>query len=234
VSSFLTAHQHIIAGSRSNTIWPGPRPTSIPNGILIYPAVWHNRNGPKIGCPPPFWGGGAASPSNTKPPRLSRTSIPSCILIHRAIWPQQIWAENWRVCPFQGGRPGSPSNTMWPGPRPNCTPSFILIRPTVWPQYNNVTDRTGQQTGQRSDYRGRTDKRSPKNGSPFLSDRCLSVMLVYCGQTVGWIKIKLATDIGLISGHIVLDGDPALHPPNRHSHPAIFGACLLWPNGWMD
>ena len=41
---------------------------------------------------------------------------------------------------------------------------------------------------------------------------CLSVLsgkLVYCGQTVGWIKMKLGTQIGLGPGHIVLDGDPA-------------------------
>jgi len=36
---------------------------------------------------------------------------------------------------------------------------------------------------------------------------CLSVMLVYCGQTAGWIKMKLGTEIGLDSGHIALDGD---------------------------
>jgi len=28
------------AGSPSNTMWPGSRPTFIPSGILIYPAVW--------------------------------------------------------------------------------------------------------------------------------------------------------------------------------------------------
>ena len=28
------------AGSPSNTIWPGMRPTSVPSGILIHPAVW--------------------------------------------------------------------------------------------------------------------------------------------------------------------------------------------------
>jgi len=43
---------------------------------------------------------------------------------------------------------------------------------------------------------------------------CLSVMLVYCGQTVGRIKIKLGTHVGLGPGHIVLDGDPA-PPPQR-------------------
>jgi len=56
----------------------------------------------------------------------------------------------------------------------------------------------------------------------MLSDRCLSclsclsVTLVYCGQTVGWIKMKLGTQVGLGTGNIVLDGDPA-PPPRGHS-----------------
>jgi len=41
---------------------------------------------------------------------------------------------------------------------------------------------------------------------PGLS--CLSVTLVYCGQTVGWIKMKLGMQVGLGPGHTVLDGDP--------------------------
>ena len=52
----------------------------------------------------------------------------------------------------------------------------------------------------------------------MLSDRCLSLCLrvcpetsVYCGQTVGWIKMPLGTEVGLGTGHIVLDGNPA--PP---------------------
>jgi len=39
---------------------------------------------------------------------------------------------------------------------------------------------------------------------------CLSVTLVYCGQTVGWIKRKLGVEIG--PGHIMLDEDPAPSP----------------------
>jgi len=27
-------------GSPSNTMWPGPRPTTLPSGILIHPTVW--------------------------------------------------------------------------------------------------------------------------------------------------------------------------------------------------
>jgi len=54
----------------------------------------------------------------------------------------------------------------------------------------------------------------------MLSDRCLSVLfvtLVFCGQTVGWIKMKLGMQVGLCPGHIVLDGYPALPPPKGHS-----------------
>ena len=60
----------------------------------------------------------------------------------------------------------------------------------------------------------------------MLSDRCLSVLscpvclsvlsvtLVYCDQTVGWIKRKLGMHVGLDPGHIALDWDLPL-PPQR-------------------
>ena len=48
---------------------------------------------------------------------------------------------------------------------------------------------------------------------PILSDPCpvlfvslscpVSVTLLYCGQTVGRIKMKFGTLVGLVSGHIV-------------------------------
>jgi len=75
------------------------------------------------------------------------------------------------------------------------------------------------------------------NGSPYAMgpfsclSLCLSVTLVYCGQTAGWIRI-LGTEVGLGPGDIVLDGDPA--PPGKggaQQPPPVFGPCLLWPNG---
>ena len=76
-----------------------------------------------------------------------------------------------------------------------------------------------------------------KTVCPMLSVRCpvclclsvcvLSVTLVYCGQTVGWIKMKLGTQVGLGPGHIVLDGDPAPPPPKGRA-PPIFGPYLVW------
>jgi len=63
---------------------------------------------------------------------------------------------------------------------------------------------------------------------------CLSVTLVYCGQTVGWIKAKLCVVVGHGPGHIVLDGDPASPPPNGHS-PRQFSAhvCYGQTAGWI-
>jgi len=60
----------------------------------------------------------------------------------------------------------------------------------------------------------------------MLSDRCLSVLsvaLVYCGQTVGRIKMKHSKQIGLDPGHNVLDGgDP--DPPLLQGHSPQFSA----------
>jgi len=60
-----------------------------------------------------------------------------------------------------------------------------------------------------------------QNGSPYaigpltVLSVCLSVLsvtFVHCGQTVGWIKMKLGMQVGLGTGHIVLDGDQSPLP----------------------
>jgi len=79
---------------------------------------------------------------------------------------------------------------------------------------------------------------------PMLSDRCLSclsgclsvclsVTLVYCGQTVGRIKIKLGMHVGLGPDHIVLDWDPAPHPPIKWAQPPNFRAMSVVAK-WLD
>jgi len=64
---------------------------------------------------------------------------------------------------------------------------------------------------------------SPKRGqSPqFLA-------YVYCGQTAGWTKMSLGTEVGLSPNDIVLHGDPAT--PQKRAWPPIFRPCLLRPN----
>ena len=102
-------------GSPSNTMSPGPRPTSIPNGILIHPAIWSQYTGRKVGgllCPT-FFGGGSGSPPNTMSPGPRPTSVPSGISIHPAMWPQRTWTERTgqttvrqhRANHFTNGRP---------------------------------------------------------------------------------------------------------------------------------
>jgi len=60
----------------------------------------------------------------------------------------------------------------------------------------------------------------------MLSDRCLScplclsVTLVYCGQTVGWIKMPLGMEVGLGSANIISYGDPGPPPKKKGAqHP---------------
>jgi len=44
----------------------------------------------------------------------------------------------------------------------------------------------------------------------------MSVTLVYCGQTIGRIKMKLGVQVRFGPGHIVLDRDPAPLPKKGH------------------
>jgi len=70
---------------------------------------------------------------------------------------------------------------------------------------------------------------------PTLSDRrplvsVLSVYVdtVYCGQTVGWIRMSLGTEVGLSPGDIVLGGDPAAPTERGTAPPPHFSPNLLW------
>jgi len=72
------------------------------------------------------------------------------------------------------------------------------------------------------------DPATPEKGTPtptqFLAH-------VYCGQTAGWIKMPLGTEVNLGPGNVVLDGSQL---PLKGAQPLVFGSYLLWPNGWMD
>jgi len=125
--------------------------------------------------------------------------------------------------PLWGGQAGFPSNTVWQRRGlPTCQVDPSNRLPTI---HQRQTDRhTDRQTDkQRSDSIGRT-----VFGRPFVKRfalcyvsvgclSCLSVTLVYCGQTVGWIKMKPGMEIGLDPGHTVLDGDPAPPSPKRQT-----------------
>jgi len=76
-----------------------------------------------------------------------------------------------------------------------------------------------------------------KTARPILLDHCLSVLsvtLVYCGQVVGWIKMPLGMEVGLGSGHIVLNGDPAPPLKKGAQHPQFSThICCSQTAGWI-
>jgi len=69
--------------------------------------------------------------------------------------------------------------------------------------------------------------RCPILSCPVCLPICLSVTLVYCGQTVKWIKMKLGMQVGVGPSHIVLDGNPAPLPLKGHSP-------QFWPMSFVD
>jgi len=73
----------------------------------------------------------------------------------------------------------------------------------------------------------------------MLSDRCpvlsvLSIISVYFGQTVGWIKMKLGVEVGLGPGHTCVRWGPSPLPPKGHN-PHQFSAhiCCSQMAGWI-
>jgi len=120
------------AASPSNTMWPGPRSTSVPSGIFIHPAVWPQQTWAEnwLEGAVPFFLGGAGSASNRKSPGLRPTSVPNGILVHPAVWPQQTWAENWGGCAplFSGGELGQhlAQCGLDQGPPPCQVPSWSI------------------------------------------------------------------------------------------------------------
>jgi len=81
------------------------------------------------------------------------------------------------------------------------------------------------------------------NSSPYAAEwchvypvclSCVSVTLVYCGQTIGWIKMPLGMEVGLGSGDIVLDGPSSPMERGTAAPPPLLGPCLLWPNGRLS
>ena len=57
---------------------------------------------------------------------------------------------------------------------------------------------------------------------------CLSVTLLYCGQRVGWIKLPLGTDVGLVPGDIALDGERGTAAPCHFSAMSIHFIVAKW------
>jgi len=97
-------------GTPSNTMWPGPKSTSVPSGVFIHLAVCHKRHGQKIGWGWvfPFWG-----PNRTQS-RLGR-GLPPYEVASYSIRPFGFYKNGPKIggsVPFLGRVAGSPPNTM--------------------------------------------------------------------------------------------------------------------------
>jgi len=141
------------AGSPSNTKSRGPRPTSIPSGILVNPAIWPQRTLAQNWGLCPFRAGGTGSPSNSVTQaeaylrtkwypdannHLATTDMGQKLVVVLISWgggagsPRNTMSSGWGAAAVGGWVPtGFPSNIMWPGPRPTSLPSDILIHPTI-------------------------------------------------------------------------------------------------------
>ena len=98
------------------------------------------------------------------------------------------------------------------GKAPNFQPMSIV--PNGW------MDQEATWYGGRLRLKQHCVRRGPDPAPPKKEHRPHFSAHVYCGQTTGWIKMALGTEVGLGPGHIVLDGDPAPPPtPREGAHP---------------
>jgi len=104
-----------------------------------------------------------------------------------------------------------------------------VLWPNGWMDQDETRHRGKPRPRRHSVRWGLSSPPQKKGHSPqFLAHVC-------CGQTAGWIKMPLRTEVGLGQGDTVRWG-PSSPPPERGAQqpPQIFGPYLLWPNGWID
>ena len=66
----------------------------------------------------------------------------------------------------------------------------------------------------------------------ILSEHVMYVTLMYYGQAVGRIKMKLDVEVGLGPGQIVSDGDPDPLPKGEQP-PILAHVCCGQMSGWI-
>ena len=108
-------------------------------------------------------------------------------------------------------------------------PAFVLDRLRILTTHIElsrcrIADRNHGRRGTHSILR----RTAPYAMGPLSVLSVLSVTLVYCGQTVGWIKMPLGTEVGLGPGHIVLHWDQLTPTKRGTAPPPTFRPTLLW------
>jgi len=128
------------------------------------------------------------------------TSVPSGILIHPEGWPQQTWAKIGGYTPFWGELGTYLTHCdlqAYLHAKLHLDPSNSLAATHKRYRQDRQTDNGLIAYGREKQF-------------ALLSDRCPvcpGCDLVYCGQTVGWLKMKLGMVVGLVPSNLVLDDD---------------------------
>ena len=118
---------------------------------------------------------------------------------------------------------GSPLPSQKGGGHNNPNVGPCILQPNdLMDQYE--TWHGGTPRPRRHCVRRRPSPLSPKGHSPQFSAH------VCCGQTAGWIKMPVGTEVALGPGHIVSDGDQVPSPKGAQQ-PSSFGPFIFWPNG---
>jgi len=172
--------------------WYGGRPRPRPHC-----ARWGSSSPPKRGH----------SPSNVRP----------CLL-----WPNGSMDQDMPIGTKVGLDPSDIVLDGDPAPPPQKGGNFLGKAPIfgpclLWPNYWMDQDATwygGRPRPKRHCARWGPSSPYPKKvHSPQFS------VHVYCGQTAAWIKTSLGMEVGLVPGHIMMDGDPTPPPQKGKTAP---------------
>ena len=148
-------------GPPSKIMLSGPRPTSVPSGILINPAVWPQKTLAKKNLCPLFRGGGTGSPSNT-------------VALGRGLPPYQV--ESWSMQPFGRNGYGPKIGGLCPFGGGELCPHLTqcgqgrglpACQVSSWPSNRLATIHRHRQDRQWSDSIGRTILQMVTNGCPI-------------------------------------------------------------------
>jgi len=151
----------------SKTMLCGTRPTSVPSGILIHPAIWPQQTWAKNWGAVPHFLGAAGSPSNTMSPGPRPTSTPSSIIIHPTIWPQYT-----NVTDRTDRQDRQRSDSIGPTVLETVAQILNTVQCTVFQQYNVHSDHVSDDIG-----RGQLALMYSKL-SRFLQCLCLAINVV--------------------------------------------------------
>jgi len=151
-------------------MWPGSRPTCVPSGILIHPAVWPQYMGRKVGaCCAPFFFRGAGT--HLTHCRLSPRLLPYQV----ASWSIQPYGRNRHgpkiegAVPVLGRETGSPSNTISRGR--GLPPCFHAKWDLDTSKRLSTIHQRYRQTGQGYDSIERTVSQTQKVKKPKIKNR---------------------------------------------------------------